>query len=214
MLETEKQPNNLAEISPKIILDPVPKPKKNKLFFVLLFGSILALLILGGYVFLKFSNIKLNSNESKITENKPKLTGLKPGLYTMDGTPLDLAEAQRIQQQSLEPKPVVLPDNFPIEYIPVKYKKLLSVAGTPNTSNAPYGAVFSSSGTIDETYNEAKKYFSSKNWTITELTDRKIPNNGKQIVAENKGTTIITTVAIQNGETAVTLNIISQSNAK
>ena len=67
---------------------------------------------------------------------------------------------------------------------------------------------------MKHTTKQKKKIFQFKNWTITELTDRKIPNNGKQIVAENKGTTIITTVAIQNGETAVTLNIISQSNAK
>ena len=82
----------------------------------------------------------------------------------MDGTPLDLAEAQRIQQQSLEPKPVVLLYNFLHRIHSCKIQKLLSVAGTQIQAMLHTSRVFSS-GTIDETYNEAKK----KNISVQKL---------------------------------------------
>lgn len=209
MLETEKQSNNEQNIVLEAPINEFREVKKTRLPLIFLGGLILIVAVVAGYFLYNQKAEKINSNQT------PKTQTSKPSsskIYTYEEAQKK-AEELKTAQNKLPADPV-LANNFPKEYIPVSYSKLLSVAGTPNTDNAPYGSTFISSGTVEENYAEVKKYFTAKNWSITELLDRKIPNDGKQIVAQTKNTTIITTIAKQNAETVVTLNIISQSNAK
>ncbi|MFA5991449.1 MAG: hypothetical protein WC794_04360 [Candidatus Doudnabacteria bacterium] len=209
MLETEKQPNN----EPKIVLaastNQFREVKKTRLPLIFMGSLILIVAVVAGYFLYNQKAKKINSNQASNTQTQSP-SGSQ--VYTYEEAKKKAEELKATQNRL--PAEVVLPGNFPKEYIPVSYSKLLSVTGAPNTNNAPYGATFISSGTVEESYMEVKKYFTAKNWNITELLDRKIPNDGKQIVAEINNTTIITTIANQNAETVVNLNIISQSNAK
>lgn len=209
MLETEKQQNNEQNMVSEESSDQFREVKKTRLPLFFLGGLILILAVVAWYFLYYQKAQKINSNQTQKTQTSNPSSSK---IYTYEEAQKRAGELKAIQNQ-LPAEPVLAKD-FPKEYIPVSYSKLLSVSGEPNTNNAPYGATFVSSGTVEEKYTEVKKYFTEKNWSITELLGRKIANDGKQIVAENKNVTVITTVAIQNSETVITLNIISQSNAK
>ncbi len=231
MLETEKQSNTPSEMSqkndlgsgqkieqanfvPGITVNQKLMPKNPKPLKILFYGFILILVITT--IFISYNKLagKKNINQNQNT-NSQNTSGAKGKFYTKEEADARLAELRFAQSSKpLIPLTSVLPDNFPTEYIPVQYEKLISVAGTPNTENKPYGATFGVSGTVEEKYNEVKKYFLNKNWVFTELPNRTIPNQGKQIVAQIKDVTIIATVSNENASTVVNLNIISQSNAK
>lgn len=226
MLETEKQSNTPSEMSqkndlgsgqkieqanfvPGITVNQKLMPKNPKPLKILFYGVILILVLTTIYIsYNKLAGKKnINQNQNTNSQNKPASK-----IYTKEEVANKLAELKFAQDN--QPVTPVLPDNFPKEYIPVQYEKLVSVVGTPNSDNKPYGATFGVTGTVEEKYNEVKNYFTSKNWNFTELPNRNLPNDGKQIVAQFKNTTIITTVALQNAETTIILNIISHSNAK
>lgn len=203
MPETEKQKNNPLEINTELTTTSEsnlnPK-KKNKTSLVIVVTLILFFAV-GGFLVYKNYFVNTKNINTQIGTSSPKLG-------------LSMEEIIKIQRQNTQAVPLEIPENFPKEYIPVKYNELSSVLGTPNNINSPYGIVLMSTNSVEEKYTEAKEYYLTNNWNITELKNREDSNSSKKFVADKDSTAIITTVNSQNNETFITLNIISKSDVK
>ena len=77
------------------------------------------------------------------------------------------------QKQDTQKPALVLPANFPKEYIPLVYNKLEGIYNYPPKDSKPYALSLTVNRLLPDAYTSAKQYYTDKGWQIAEVKDSK-----------------------------------------
>lgn len=116
------------------------------------------------------------------------------------------------QKQDTQKSALILPTDFPKDYIPLAYNKLEGIYNYPPKDSKPYALSLTVNRLLPDAYTSAKQYYADKGWQIAEVKDSETKQLQNIFTASSGGISAYLTFnavgASTTTSTLVTLTII------